>query len=59
MEYLAKALAHFCLRSVSMIRRFNGVVDADDTNENNPYSNETPYAVPANRNENRTPAVTK
>jgi len=59
MENLAKAVAHFCFRSVSMIRRFSGVVEADDTNENKAYSNETRYVVFASRNETRTPAVTK
>jgi hypothetical protein len=59
MENLANAVAHFRLRSVSMIRRFRGVVDAEVTNENAAYSNETRYPVLAERNETRIAVVAK
>jgi hypothetical protein len=59
MENLAKAVAHFCLRSVSITRRFRGVVEAEVANENAAYSNETRYPVLAKRNDVKIAAVAK
>ena len=59
MENLAKAVAHFCFRSVSIISKLSGVVEAEVTNENKAYSSETRYPVFANRNETKIAADAK
>ena len=59
MENRANAVAHFCFRSVSIISKFRGVVEAAVTNENTAYNNEMRYPVLANRNETRIAAVIK
>jgi hypothetical protein len=59
MENRAKAVAHFCFCSVSIINKFRGVVEAAVANENTAYNNETKYPVFTNRNETRIAAVAK
>jgi hypothetical protein len=55
----ANPVAHLCLRSVSITRRFKGVVDAVVAKENIAYSNETDCTVPAKKNAANKPAVNK
>ena len=59
MEKLAKAVAHFCLLSVSMMRRFRGVVDAEVMKEKAAYNNDTRYPEFAKRKETKMPAAAK